>query len=61
MSAKSWIGDDLPDEPYDHWLDRGETYQTGEDAPVPRPVKRQIGFIRRKPVVRVKAWTRPIW
>jgi hypothetical protein len=56
-----WIADELPEayyEPSDmrhgsHW----ET--TGGDETIP-DVKHPIGFMRRKPRVRVKAWTMPI-
>ncbi len=59
MNKRMWIEDDLPDEPYEDEPYRGDAWVVDE-RPMSVPVKRQIGFIRRKPVVRIKAWTRPI-
>lgn len=56
-----WVSDELLESDYEppdmrngsHW----ET--TGGDQLLP-DVRRPIGFMRRKPRVRVKAWTMPI-
>ncbi len=42
----------------DRYQERGDSYGLNDDAG-PR-VTRPIGFMRRKPRVRVKAWTCPI-
>lgn len=59
--AHGWIEDDLPD------LAGGEEYPTRGEAWVSNggddnypTYRRPIGFGRRKPIVRVKAWSQPI-
>lgn len=54
-----WCGDDCG---YDlEWdMQRGDFWlSSGGDETVP-DIKRPIGFMRRKPIVRIKAWTRPV-
>ena len=56
MIRKAWVEDDLGSMEVD--ADRGSTWEAESDEPRPR-VRRPIGFMRRKPIVRVKAWTQP--
>jgi hypothetical protein len=62
MTHRAWIADDLPDIPWDDdaSLQRGDAWSSTEgDKDYPN-VTNPIGFMRRKPRVRVKAWTMPI-
>lgn len=55
----SWCGDDIGYE-HDGYMERGEAWSSsGGEATYP-DVRWPIGFMRRKPVVRVKAWMQPI-
>jgi hypothetical protein len=57
---KLWLEDELPDGSYEQHQERGEAWSSGGgDATYPN-IRNPIGFMRRKPTVRVKAWTRPI-
>ena len=59
--TRAWIADDLPEADYEQsWMEEGRFWSTtAGDLTVPN-VTRPIGFMRRKPRVRVKAWTMPI-
>lgn len=59
MTRTMWLEDDLAYGSYDPYQERGETF-TGAGEDTYEPYSRPIGFIRRKPRVRVKAWTQPI-
>lgn len=59
MIDGSWIADDVD---YEADLEHGHSYELNDDdvAPV---IRHPIGFKTikdRKPIVRVKAWTRPL-
>jgi|KBSMisStaDraftv2_1062788.scaffolds.fasta_scaffold00037_79 hypothetical protein len=59
---RMWVADDLPfyeweSEPTQH---RGDCYAAEAGAETYPDIQRPIGFMRRKPRVRVKAWTMPI-
>jgi hypothetical protein len=57
---RAWIGDDVGGDADFEWSpDRGNTWSDGSDEPIPK-VRNPIGFMRFKPVVRIKAWTRPM-
>lgn len=56
---KLWVQDDLPDGHYDQYQERGDAWSsTAGEATYP-DIRNPIGFMRRKPIVRVRAWTRP--
>lgn len=56
-----WIEDDLSDADYDPPRpDHGSSYSVEPKSDVYPNVRYPIGFMRHKPIVRVKAWTRPI-
>jgi hypothetical protein len=54
-----WIADDLGSDYDPPQMDRGEAYVVAPDDHYPA-VKHPIGFMRRTPRIRVKAWTMPI-
>lgn len=56
--GRAWIADDLPEA--DTTMDEGRYWSSSGGDEFLNPVMRPIGFMRRKPRVRVKAWTMPI-
>jgi hypothetical protein len=61
MERRAWIGDDVLDRQDDleQPQERGSSWSEGSADVAPK-VRNPIGFMRFKPVVRVKAWTQPI-
>ena len=58
--TRAWFEDDLPIEDYEPVrLEKGDSYGVPGSNTYPE-YQRPIGFMRRKPRVRVKAWTQPI-
>ena len=56
-----WIADDLPDLSDEcENLERGEAWSSVEGDDNYPTYRHPIGYMRRKPTVRVKAWTMPI-
>jgi hypothetical protein len=61
MAVVTWIADELPDEAWNAPdMEHGSCYADGPLSDLYPEVKRPIGFMRRKPRVRVKAWSMPI-
>jgi hypothetical protein len=60
MMPRNWCGDDMAFDAEDiHYYEHGSSHELNDDdvAPV---VKHAIGYIRTKPRIRIKAWSRPI-
>lgn len=56
-----WVADVLPEGDYDApYMEQGSHWETTEGDETVPVVRHPIGFMRRKPRVRVKAWTMPI-
>lgn len=56
----SWCGDVIAFEAEQYaWQDQGSSYEVSDDDTVP-VVRHPIGYIRSKPRVRIKAWSRPM-
>jgi hypothetical protein len=56
-----WVGDDLGDDTRDNQpMERGSSWDDRAGTDFYSPIKRPIGFMRRKLRVRVKAWMQPI-
>lgn len=57
----SWIADDLPQADFgEEPMQRGESWDAGAGSNLYSAVKRPIGFMRHKLIVRVKAGSQPI-